>query len=123
MQVNKNIYLVDDDKAVCHALSLALEDCGYRVWTYYSAEVFLEEVKATTEGILLLDQRLEGMTGLDLQAELTQRGVAIPVIFITGQLDDQIRAEAVKAGAIRCLFKPFSLDDLLESISESSSIA
>jgi len=123
MHVNKTIFLVDDNEAICNALSMLLEGHGYRVMTYQSAELYLEVVKDETEGVLLLDQRLIGMTGLELQAELTRRSIVTPIIFITGHLDNQICAEAVKAGAINCLFKPFSTDDLLESVTKAFSVA
>ena len=110
------IYLVDDEAAVRHALSHYLEESGFSVKAYTSAEVFLEETEDVMEGVMLLDQRMPGMTGLELQAELSRRGIAIPIIFITGLMDEQIHVEAVKAGAINVLKKPFSNEDLLESI-------
>jgi len=110
------IYLVDDEAAVLHALSHFLEKSGYSVKPYTSAEVFLEEAEDAMEGVILLDQRMPGMTGLELQAELTRRGIAIPIIFITGLMDEQMHVEAVKAGAINVLKKPFSNEDLLENI-------
>jgi len=118
MQVNRTIFLVDDEAAVCHALSVFLETSGFRVRTYHSAEAFLEIEEGTMGGILLLDQRMPRMTGLELQAELTRRGIALPIIFITGSMDKQISVEAVKAGAINLLVKPFSNEYLLECINE-----
>ena len=70
MQVNKFIALVDDDEAVCHALSVLLEGSGCHVRTYHSADAYLER----EEAVMLLDQRMPGMTGLEVQAELTKRG-------------------------------------------------
>ena len=116
MLVNRTIFLVDDDEAVCHALSMLLESSGFNVMTFLCAETFLEMEEGAMEGILLLDQHMKGMTGLELQAELSRRGIAIPIIFITGLMDEQIHVEAVKAGAINVLKKPFSNEDLLESI-------
>jgi two-component system, LuxR family, response regulator FixJ len=117
MGVNRNIYLVDDEAAVCHALSVLLEGSGYRVRVYHSAETYLEMEGGDTEGVMLLDQCMPGMTGLELQAELTRRDIALPIIFITGHMDEQIYDEAVKAGAIDILNKPFRNESLLESIS------
>ena len=124
MRVNKNIFLVDDDATVCHALSLFLEVSGYGVKTFLSAEAFLEDAAGSTvDGIMLLDQCMTGMSGLELQTELTSRGVDLPIIFITGHGDVQMSVKAVKAGAINFLEKPFSNEDLLASISEAFSCA
>ena len=124
MRVNKNIFLVDDDATVCHALSLFLEVSGYGVKTFLSAEAFLEDAAGSTvDGIMLLDQCMTGMSGLELQTELTSRGVDLPIIFITGHGDVQMSVKAVKAGAINFLEKPFSNEDLLASVSEAFSYA
>jgi len=119
MPVNKTIFLVDDDGAVRHALSVFLEACGYSVRTFPSAETFLEEAEDAAEGIMLLDQRMTGMTGLELQARLPKRGIDLPIIFLTGHGDVQMSVKAVKAGAIDFLEKPFSNEDLLASIREA----
>ncbi len=124
MRVNKNIILVDDDATICHALSLFLEASGYGVRTFPSAEAFLEDAAGSTvDGIMLLDQCMTGMSGLELQTELTSRGVDLPIIFITGHGDVQMSVKAIKAGAINFLEKPFSNEDLLASISEAFSCA
>jgi len=114
---------VDDEAAVCHSLSVFLEGYGYRVRAYHSAETYLEMEGGDAEGIMLLDQCMPGMTGLELQAELTRRGITLPIIFITGLVDEQIYMEAIKAGAVNFLDKPFSNEYLLESISEAFSKA
>lgn len=121
--INRTIHLVDDDAAVCHALSVILEASGYHVRTYHSADVYLERGEGATEGVILLDQRMPGMTGLELQAELTKRSINIPIIFITASEDAQIYEQAINAGAISCLIKPFNNEDLLDSISEALSKA
>jgi RNA polymerase sigma factor (sigma-70 family) len=119
MPVNRTIYLVDDDVAVCHALSVFLEASGYHVRTFHSAESFLQETQGVLEGIVLLDQRMTGMSGLELQTELDRRGIKLAIIFITGHGDVQMSVKAVKAGAIDFLEKPFSNEDLLVSIREA----
>jgi FixJ family two-component response regulator len=121
MTNNKTIYLVDDDAAVCHALSVFLETSGYSVRSYTSAEAFLEEANSMVQGVILLDQRMSGMTGLELQAELTRRGNTHPIIFISGCRNPQIHVDAVKAGAIGFIEKPFSNADLLERVCEAFS--
>ena len=123
MRKNRTIFLVDDDAAVCHALSVFLETSGYGVKTFLSAEAFLEDAGGTVDGIMLLDQRMTGMSGLELQAELTSRGIELPIIFITGHGDVRMSVKAVKAGAINFLEKPFSNEDLLASIKEAFSHA
>jgi FixJ family two-component response regulator len=124
MPVNKTIFLVDDDAAVRHALSLSLEASGYGVRTFHSAEAFLEEkAEGVPEGIMLLDQRMTGMSGLELQAELTKRGIDIPIIFITGHGDVQMSIKAIKASAVDFLEKPFNDEDLLASIRDAFSRA
>jgi two-component system response regulator FixJ len=121
MQENRTIFLVDDDAAVCHALSVFLEASGYGVKIFSSAEAFLEDAGCTVDGIMLLDQRMTGMSGLDLQAELVRRDIDLPIIFITGHGNVQMSVKAVKAGAINFLEKPFSNEDLLASIGEAFS--
>lgn len=125
MRTSRTIYLVDDDAAVCHALEVFLEASGYRVKTFSCAEAFLLEAIATdtVEGVMLLDQRMTGLTGMELQEELARRGIELPIIFITGHGDVQMSVKAVKAGAIDFLEKPFSNEDLLASIREASSYA
>ena len=123
MQKNRTIYLVDDDAAVCHALSVFLEASGYGVKTFPSAEAFLKDAGSTVDGIMLLDQRMTGMTGLELQAKLARRGFDLPIIFITGHGDVRMSVKAVKAGAIDFLEKPFSNEDLLAGIKEAFSRA
>jgi len=116
--------LVDDDAAVCHALSVFLETSGYGVKTFPSAEAFLEDAAASAEeGVMLLDQRMTGMSGLELQAELSRRGIELPIIFITGHGNVQMSVKAIKAGAINFLEKPFSNEALLASLREAFSHA
>jgi len=119
VQVNRSIFLVDDDAAVCHALSVFLGASGYSVRTFPSAESFLKGVAGVSEGVMLLDQRMTGMSGLELQNELAKRGIDLPIIFISGHGDVRMSVKAVKAGAIDFLEKPFSNEDLLASIREA----
>jgi RNA polymerase sigma factor (sigma-70 family) len=121
MQVNKNVYLVDDDEAVCHALSVFLEGCGYRVRMFPSAEAFLEEADGTVHGVMLLDQRMTGMSGLELQDEIVRRDINLSIIFITGHGDVKMSVKAIKFGAIDFLEKPFSNEHLLASLKEAFS--
>jgi len=119
MAIKRHVFLVDDDMAVCHALSVFLESCGYLVRTFSSAEAFLSGVAGVRDGVMLLDQRMTGMSGLELQQELGRRHIDLPIIFITGHGDVQMSVKAVKAGAIDFLEKPFSNEALLASIREA----
>lgn len=123
MKVSKTIYLVDNDASERHTLSVFLESCGYSVRSFPSAESFLAETEYLAVGVMLLDQHLPGMSGLDLQAELSRRGIKLPIIFITGHGDMQMSVKAIKAGAINFLEKPFNTEDLLKSIGEAFSLA
>jgi DNA-binding NtrC family response regulator len=102
MPIKRTIFLVDDDAAVCHALSVLLEASGYSVRSFLSAETFLEEAEDVAEGVILLDQCMTGMSGLELQAELARRGIALSIIFITGHGDVQMSVKAIKACEFEC---------------------
>ena len=115
------IYLVDDDAAACCAISAFLGTSGYSVKSFPSAEAFLEVADSAVEGIMLLDLRMTGMSGIELQSELPKRGCELPIIFITGYGDVQTSVKAIKAGAIDFIEKPVSNDDLLASIREAFS--
>lgn len=119
MKVTRTVYLVDDDEAVSHALTIFLQASGYRVKAYSCAEDFLGQANASLEGIMLLDQRMTGMSGLDLQVELRKRHIAVPIIFISGHADVPMSVKAIRDGAINFLEKPFSNDDLLKSVREA----
>ena len=119
MPVQKQVYLVDDDAAVCHALSIFLANSGYGVNTFPSAEDFLDALNDEMQGVMLLDQRMTGMTGLQLQAELGKRGNDLPIIFITGHGDVRMSVNAIKAGAVNFLEKPFSNEELLGMLMEA----
>lgn len=121
MRASRTVFLIDDDAAVCHALSVFLEATGYRVRSFSSAEAFLEKVDSTLEGVMVLDQRMTGMSGLELQTELNRRGSDPSIIFISGHGDVQMSVKAIKAGAINFLEKPFNNDELLTSIREAFS--
>jgi FixJ family two-component response regulator len=112
------IFLVDDDAAVRDALCLYLEATGFTVRTFNSAEAFLSELDTMGRGVLVLDQRMTGMSGLELQSELKMRGLEMPIIFITGHGDVPMSVRAMKEGATDFLEKPFRNSDLLASIEQ-----
>ena len=118
METKLPIFLVDDDAAVRDALCLYLEGTGFTVSTYDSAEDFLSQIDGMDRGVLVLDQRMTGMSGLELQSELKGRGVEMPTIFITGHGDVPMSVRAMKEGATDFLEKPFRNSDLLASIEQ-----
>lgn len=110
------IYLVDDDRIICHSLTLILQKYGYDVEVFNSAEAFLAAYTAPSEGILVLDQDMPGMTGLELQQKLKDENDSIPIVFITA-VYGAVKDTAIQNGAIGIFEKPFdpkTLVDLLE---------
>lgn len=110
------VYIVDDDAAVRSALNLLLETENLRTKVFASAEEFLECVDATHSGCLLLDVRMPGLSGLELQQVLAQKQITMPVIIMTGYADVPMAVQAMKAGAIDFVEKPFDNDRLLQQI-------
>ena len=117
--MKRKIYLVDDDEAVRHALSFFLKGKGYAVELFDSAESFLADYDESFEGVLVLDLRMGGMSGLELQAKLKELKINCQIIFITGHGDIQLSVMAMKAGAVSFLEKPFSNHDLLTAVEEA----
>jgi FixJ family two-component response regulator len=108
--------VVDDDPSLREALGNLLRSVGLRVELFNSAPAFLESDLPSAAGCLILDVRLPGLSGLDLQAELTREDVRIPIVFITGHADVPMSVKAMKAGAIDFLTKPFRDQDLLDAV-------
>ena len=99
-QVASTVYIVDDDEAVRDSLRWLLEANGYRVRAYASAESFLNEYDEQQPGVLIVDVRMPGMSGLELQEQLIQRKSTMPIVFITGHGDIPMSVQAMKGGAI-----------------------
>jgi two-component system response regulator FixJ len=118
-RTDETIYLVDDDTAVRHALITLLTTLGYTASSFKSAESFLSGADFTRPAILLLDQRMEGMSGLELQKELNRRRIDMPIIFITGHGDIPMSVIAMRSGAVTVLEKPFNNRELDKSIEEA----
>ena len=117
MTVNRPLVsVVDDDESVRESLPDLLRELGYSVLTFSSAEEFLASDCVGETRCLILDISMPGMTGPDLQQELTVRGQNIPIVFITAQADETVRLRALKQGAVECLFKPFSDTALFEAL-------
>lgn len=110
------VFVVDDDPSVRSSLKFLISTVGLQVETFDSAETALQELPADAPSCLVLDVRLRGLSGLDLQHELAARKCQIPIIFITGHGDIPMTVRAMKAGAVEFLTKPFRDQDLLDAI-------
>jgi FixJ family two-component response regulator len=110
------VFVVDDDAAVREALSSLIRSVGQPVVTFSCAQDFLAYTRPDVAACLVLDVRLPGLSGLDLQRELADRGVTLPIIFMTGHGDIPMSVRAMKAGAAEFLPKPFREQDLLDAV-------
>jgi FixJ family two-component response regulator len=110
------ITVVDDDESVRESLPDLLKEFGFDAQAFSSAEEFLASESIAETRCLLLDVAMPGMTGPDLQRELTRREQSIPIVFITAQRDEAIRPRLIAQGAVDCLFKPFEATDLLQAL-------
>jgi two-component system, LuxR family, response regulator FixJ len=115
----RTVYVVDDDRTIIRILEAVISTMGLNVESYESAEEFLEAYKPTGPGCLLLDIDLPGMSGLELQAELTDNAIALPIIFITARGNERIESDARKAGALAFLDKPLRRQELCSEIQKA----
>lgn len=110
------IAIVDDDEALRNSLDNLLRSAGFRAHGFASAEAFLRSDQARETACLILDVRMPGMNGLELQRQMVAANWQIPIIFITAHADDEARARALEAGAVAFLYKPCREEDLLHAI-------
>ena len=110
------ITVVDDDESVRESLPDLLKEFGFEAQVFPSAEEFLASDSVAETRCLVLDVAMPGMTGPDLQRELTRRDRSIPIVFITGHRDATVRPRLIAQGAVDCLFKPFEPTDLLQAL-------
>lgn len=122
-QTASTVYIVDDDEAVRDSLRWLLEANSYRVRAYASAEAFLADYNDDQVGVLIVDVRMPGMSGLQLQEELIARRSPMPVVFITGHGDVPMAVTTMKKGAVDFLEKPFDEADLREIVSRMFELA
>ena len=115
----RTVYVVDDDEGVRKSLVLLLRSVGIKPVCHTSGQDFLDSLTPTTEGCLLVDIRMPGMSGLDLQKTLSDRSSILPIIFITGHGDVAMAVRAMRAGAFDFIEKPFRDQDLLDRINEA----
>jgi FixJ family two-component response regulator len=113
---NKAVAIVDDDEEVRVALGGLLKSAGLTARAFESAEEFIESGQQFQVACLITDIRMPGMSGLELQAKLNAEGCSIPIIFITAHGDAKMRMQALRAGAVEFLAKPFDDEALLESV-------
>ncbi len=113
------VFIVDDDPAVRDSLCMLVKGLGVQIQTYPAAEAFINDFDAGTPGCLVLDIRMGGMNGLELQEQLAQRQVDLPIIFITGYGDIPTAVRATRKGAVDFIEKPFNHEVLLERIQQA----
>ncbi len=113
------VFLVDDDDAVRDSVSLLMRSAGLRTREFASAAEFLEQYGRDQLGCLLLDVRMPGMSGLELQKELNRRNHTLPIVFISAHGDIPMAVEAVRRGAIDFIQKPFDDEELLDKVKQA----
>src|SRR5882724_3714999 len=116
--IDTPVYVVDDDASVREAVGSLIRSAGLRVQTFGSAQEFLAAPRAEVPSCLVLDLHLPGLSGLDLQQELANADVQIPIVFLSGHGDIPTSVRAIKAGALEFLTKPFNDEDLLDAIQQ-----
>jgi FixJ family two-component response regulator len=113
------VFVVDDDASFRESLKDLIQSIGLRVEGFASAEAFLRSKRLDVPGCLVLDVRLKGLSGLDLQKRMAEADIEIPIIFITGHGDIPMTVQAMKAGAVAFLTKPLRDQDLLDSVHDA----
>ncbi|MGB3626527.1 MAG: response regulator [Henriciella sp.] len=113
------VHLVDDDEAIRHSASFMLRLAGYRVQTHKDGVSFLDELDTLESGCILLDVQMPRMNGLAVQKELNARGCEMPVVVLTGHGDVSVAVQAMKAGAINFVEKPYEKQVLLDALGEA----
>lgn len=113
------VYVVDDNEAVCRSIGILIRGVGLDVCTYNNAEDFLAGYDGNRPGCLVVDVRMPGMSGLDLQLQLKKEGISLPSIVITGHGDIPMAVEAMKAGVVDFIEKPFRDQLLLDDIQKA----
>jgi len=116
MKVEADVFIVDDDPAVIALVTELAAAIGLKAQSWSSGDAFLAAYAPSGPGCLVLDVRMPGMSGLELQKELIQRGAGLPIILITGHADVRMAVEAMKAGAFEFFEKPFRTQDLCDKI-------
>jgi FixJ family two-component response regulator len=116
MNIKATIFIIDDDLAIRDSLTLMLMQEGFTVSTFENAETFLDSSKRECFGCAIVDIRMKGMDGMQLQEALNKQSIHLPIIFLTGHGDIPLSVRAIKAGAIDFLTKPVTREKLMASI-------
>jgi FixJ family two-component response regulator len=116
MVTRSHVVVVDDDGSVRESLPILLRLSGFEAVAFSSAEAFLASSVMDRTACLILDVRMPGMTGPDLQQELVKRKLDIPIVFITSGSVERVRPLVLRQGVVACLFKPFSEEAILEAV-------
>lgn len=119
MEPKAIVFVVDDDETVRKSLGSLIRSAGLGVETFASAQEFLASQRANVPSCLVLDVKLPGLTGLDLQERMAEANIDLPTVFITGHGDIPMSVRAMKAGAVEFLTKPFRDQDLLDAIQQA----
>ena len=117
--IRETVFIVDDDPSICEGLMNLLESVGVAARSYSSAEAFTHAWNPESAGCLLLDGRLPGISGVELQEQLRRSGIALPVIFMTAHGDVPMVRKVLKAGAVEFLVKPFQKEELLHAVEQA----
>ncbi|HYV10976.1 MAG TPA: response regulator transcription factor [Pyrinomonadaceae bacterium] len=113
------VFVIDDDESIRESLKSLIRSVGLSVRTFASADEFLNSERPDVPACLILDVRMPGLSGLDLQRDLSETNIHLPIIFITGHGDIPMSVRAMKAGAVEFLTKPFRDQDLLDAIQQA----
>jgi two-component system, LuxR family, response regulator FixJ len=116
MAESATIFIVDDDDAVRESLQLLLESNGYKIAPFVSGTAFLAAVPKAPSGCLLVDVRMPGLSGIEVEEELARRGIALPTIVLTGHADVPLAVRAMQAGATDFIEKPYDAAAILASV-------
>jgi FixJ family two-component response regulator len=116
------VFVVDDDPAMRESLSFLMGSVGIRVKTFEDAHAFLDQYDSEERGCLVLDVRMPGMSGLELQERLSTNGVSLPVVMVTGYGDVPMAVRALKSGALDFIEKPFTDQELLDRVNEALNV-
>jgi two-component system response regulator FixJ len=119
MATDKLIHVIDDDDSVRRSVAFMLKHSGYRVESWASGVEFLKDVKNAERGCVLLDVRMPEMDGLEVQQEMAKRGIDMPVVVLTGHGDVGVAVQAMRAGAVNFIEKPYEKEALLGAIEEA----
>lgn len=119
MAADRLVHVIDDDDAVRRSAAFMLKHSGYRVESWVSGVEFLKEAKNAERGCVLIDVRMPEMDGLEVQQEMVRRGIDMPVVILTGHGDVGVAVQAMRAGAVNFIEKPYEKEALLGAIEEA----